>query len=332
MTGPQAPLGQVLLNAGTMGLFDEAPSGVEFTPRDTGGTPSGAAAAARAAIGEGAQVLVGPLTSQEAAAVAPVASAAGVPVLAFTNDSQRAAPGTWVLGMTPQQQVRRIVSAAARNGAQRFALAAPNNDFGRALASALRGATADLGLPPPVIALHPSAADPAMAAGAARAAARQADALLLGEGGDRARRFAAAYIGESAMAAEGGTTMRLLGTAVWLNDGALRGEQALAGAWFPGPDANARARFEGRYRDLFQQTPPRIAAAAYDASALAARALHSGTPVDVLTSQQSFYGADGPVRLLPGGQTLRGLAVYALSPHGDAVPVEPAIDPSGPRF
>ena len=41
LTGPQAPLGQAMLNAGTMALFDEAPSGVEFAPRDTGGTPGG---------------------------------------------------------------------------------------------------------------------------------------------------------------------------------------------------------------------------------------------------------------------------------------------------
>ena len=37
LTGPQAPLGQAMLNAGTMALFDEAPQGVEIAPRDTGG-------------------------------------------------------------------------------------------------------------------------------------------------------------------------------------------------------------------------------------------------------------------------------------------------------
>jgi branched-chain amino acid transport system substrate-binding protein len=346
LSGPQASLGQPMLNASYMGLFDEAPTGVEFAPRDTGGTPAGAAAAARAAIADGARILVGPLTSAEAAAVVPVARAAGIPVLAFTNDAQRAGEGAWVLGTTPQQQVRRVVAAAARGGAQRFALAAPDNEFGRALAAALRGATADLGLPPPAIALHPSNADPGMAAGAARLAAPAADAVLIGEGGERARRFAAAYAGEGQVvqvapdrsgtvsaappAMPNGEGPRLLGTALWLNDPAVRGEPALAGAWFPGPDGRARARFEGRYRDAFRETPPRVAAAAYDAAALAARALRSGTPVASLTVVQSFPGADGPVRLLPGGQTQRGLAIYALSPEGEAQLVEPAPEPGGP--
>jgi len=333
LSGPQAPLGQAMLNAGTMALFDEAPTGVEFAPLDTGGTPGGAAAAARNAVAGGARVLVGPLTSAEAAAVLPVARAAGVPVLAFTNDAQRAGGGAWVLGTTPQQQVRRVVAAAARDGAQRFALAAPNNEFGRVLAAALRGATSDLGLPLPSVSLHPSNADPAMAAGAARAAAPTADALLLGEGGERARRFAAAFLAESRatpdplVAAPNGP--RLLGTALWLSDSALRGEDALAGAWFAGPDARARARFEGRYREAFRDTPPRIAAAAYDAAALAARALRSGSPLSSVTGWQSFAGADGPVRLLPDGQTLRGLAIYALSPSGEPVLVEPATEPGG---
>lgn len=324
LSGPQAPLGQAMLNAGTLALFDEAPVGVEFTPRDTGGTPAGAAAAARTAIADGARMLVGPLTSAEAGAVIPLARAAGVPVLAFTNDAQRAGEGAWVLGTTPAQQVRRVVAAAAREGAQRFALAAPDTEFGRALAAALRGAASDLGLPRPAVSLHPSSADPALAAAAARVAAPEADALLIGEGAERARRLAAAWAAE---APPDRPPARLLGTALWLADPAARAEPALEGAWFPGPDATSRTRFEARYRDVFRETPPRVAASAYDAAALAARSLRGGAPPGSVTAVGSFPGADGPVRLLPDGRTLRGLAIYAITPGGEAVAVEPAPDP-----
>ncbi len=331
LTGPQAPLGQALLNAAGMGLFDEAPTGVEFVPRDTGGTAAGAASAARAAVAAGARALVGPLTSGETAAVVPVASAAGVPMLAFTNDAQRAVPGAWVLGMTPAQQVRRIAAAASRDGARQFVLAAPNNEFGRALATALRGASSDLGMTQPVVSLHPASADPASAAAAARLAAPRADALLLGEGGDRARRFAAAWIG-AADAEQPTQAPRVLGTALWLNDAALAGEGPLVGAWFPGPDATARARFEERYRNAFGTVPPRTAAAAYDAGALAARALRARAPLDAVTASRSFPGADGPVRLLSNGQTLRGLAVYSLGATGEPLLVESATEPAGTGF
>jgi len=329
LSGPQAPLGQAMLNAGLMALFDEAPTGVELAPRDTGGTPAGAAAAARAAIADGARMLVGPLTSAETMAVSDVARAASVPVLAFTNDPNRAAPGVWVLGVTPTQQVRRVVGAAAQQGAQRFGLSAPDNDWGRALALALRGATSDLGLPMPVIVLHPPAAEPAMAAGGARPQLGRLDALLLGEAGDRARRFAAGWSAETPV----GEGPRLLGTALWLGDPALRNEPGLAGAWFAGPDGAARARFEARYREAFNEAPPRVAAAAYDAAALATRALRAGArEPSGGTAIEAFAGADGPVRLLSGGQTQRGLAIYALSPSGDVTIVEPAVAPSGVGF
>jgi ABC-type branched-subunit amino acid transport system substrate-binding protein len=324
LTGPQAPLGQTLLNAGIMGLFDEASTGVEIAPADTGGTPSGAAAAARQAIAGGARILIGPLTSAETAAVVPVARAAGVPMLAFTNDASRAAENAWVLGVTPQQQVRRVVAAAARDGRQRFALAAPNNEFGRALAEGLRSATADLGLAAPIIALHPSNADPAQAAAGARLAAPQADALLIGEAGDRARRFAAAFLAEAQ-----GSPPRLLGTALWMEETGPRGDE-LAGAWFAGPDAGARTAFEGRYRSAFGSTPPRTAATAYDAASLAVRSLRTNQPVATLTILRSFAGADGPLRLVAEGQTLRGLALYAVEPAGEPTLIEAATDPGGP--
>ncbi len=329
LTGPQAPLGRTLLNAAILGLFDETSGNIEFLPADTAGTPGGAAAAARQAIANGARLLVGPLTSAEAAAVVPVARGAGVPLLAFTNDASRAGENAWVLGVTPQQQVRRAVAAAAREGAQRFALAAPNNEFGRVVAAALRGATSDLGLPAPTITLHPAGADPALAATGARLAAPRADALLIGEAGERAQRFAAAYLAEVAAAEGAPAPPRLLGTALWLGDQGLRGE-GLNGAWFAGPDAGARSGFEARYREAFGSTPPRIAATAYDAASLAARSLRSGQPVVALTSVRSFAGADGPLRLLPDGQALRGLALYVIGPGGEPSQIQPAEEPAGP--
>lgn len=327
LTGPQAPLGQAMLNAGYMALFDESQSGIELAPRDTGGTPAGAQAAARAAIADGARILVGPLTSAEVAAVSGPARDAGVPVLAFTNDQQRAGGGTWVLGITPEQQVRRVVAAAAAQGAQQFALGAPDNDFGRALAAGLRGATADLGLPPPRIALHPANAEPSMAASGARASGARADAVLIGETGERARRFAATWMSE---AQSNGQQPRLLGTALWLNDTSLGREPALEGAWFAGPDGRARARFEARYRDAFRETPPRIAATAYDAAAIATRALRSGALPGQAMTGGAFAGADGPVLLLPDGRTQRGLAIYAVSTGGEPQIVEQAPAPGGP--
>ncbi len=57
-------------------------------------------------------MILGPVTSTETALVAPIAQRAGVPVLAFTNDQTVSQPGVWTLGITPGQQVRRLVGMA----------------------------------------------------------------------------------------------------------------------------------------------------------------------------------------------------------------------------
>ena len=114
MTGPRADLGQVLLQAAQLALQDN--SGPSLDVLDTGGTPAGAATAAQAAVSNGDSLILGPLTSAETASVAPIARGAGIPVLAFTNDASQSQPGVWPLGISPDQQIRRLVAAAQAQG------------------------------------------------------------------------------------------------------------------------------------------------------------------------------------------------------------------------
>src|SRR4051812_44387063 len=85
MTGPRADVGQVMSQAAQLALPPGYAPNLDLI--DTGGSAPGAAAAAQTAVAHGDQMILGPLTSAETGAVAPVAKAAGIPVLAFTNDS-----------------------------------------------------------------------------------------------------------------------------------------------------------------------------------------------------------------------------------------------------
>ncbi len=319
LSGPNRQLGQAMLNAAQMALFDQGDPGIELLPRDTGGTAAGAAEAARAAVAQGARALAGPLTLTETAGAAPAVRSGRVSMLAFTNDASQAGGGVWVLGLTPSEQAERITAAAAAAGARRFGLLAPADELGRRLSTGMQTRLSALGLPPPVAVLRPPRGD---AAGAARELAAQAgpeglDAVLLGETG------AAAKAAAATLAAALPTPPRLLGTALWTGDTALAGEPALADAWFPAPDPAARSGFESRYMTTFGERPPRIAAVAYDATALAGRAARMGSP----PVGEAMMGADGPIRLLPGGVAQRGLAIYALDASGQPRLVQPASVP-----
>jgi branched-chain amino acid transport system substrate-binding protein len=153
MTGPRAELGQVLLQAAQLALQGE--NGLPLDVLDTGGTTAGAATAAQTAVAKGDGVILGPLTSSETASVAPIAHAAGIPVLAFTNDASQSQPGVWPLGISPDQQIRRLVAAAQAQGKTQFAGLLPDSDFGRAMATALTKAAEAEGLQPPNVRMHP---------------------------------------------------------------------------------------------------------------------------------------------------------------------------------
>jgi ABC-type branched-subunit amino acid transport system substrate-binding protein len=327
LSGQQEALGRALQQASELALFEQNDRRVEFVPLDTAGTAMGAGDAARRAVSLGAVSMVGPLTGAETAGAAPVAQAARLPVLAFTNDSSQARLGVWTLGVTPEQQMRRVMRSAMSSGARQFGMVAPDDAFGRALAGAMRQAAADFNLPSPAIALFNERAG---AAGPVQEMSRRAtnpiDAVVIGATGFRARELAAAV----RAGAQDNPRPLLLGHALWIADAGLANEPALHGALFPAPDERARGAFDARFQQAFGQRAPRIAGVAHDAALMAAglALAPAGTTPDAMPR---FDGVDGPVQLRANGVVDRSLALFRVSPNGDAVLVEPPM-PLGVGF
>ncbi len=325
LSGPQAPLGAAMQQAAELALFERGGRAVDFMPIDTGsGSASGAAQAARQAIGAGARIIVGPLTAAETSAASAPARSARVPVLAFTNDAAQSGPGVWTMGVTPAQQVRRAVGAAMAGGAQRFALVAPDDGFGRALAAAMRSVAAEWGLPDPVVVLHASRASAgAVAQDLAQRGTNGIDAVMIGSTGTQARQIAGA-LGPAGLSSP---PPRLLGHALWAQDAGLGQEPALHGAIFAAPDPASRQRFDARYEGAFGERPPRLAGVAYDAAGVAARVVLTPRGQTGPNTGEVFDGVDGPVRLQPDGVVQRGLALFAVEPSGEARMLERAPSP-----
>lgn len=352
LSGPFSDVGQAMLQAAQ--LASAAPGAPELDVKDTGGTPAGAAAAARAAVADHAGIILGPLTAGETAAVAPIARASGLAVLAFTNDPAVAQPGVWTLGITPVEQVRRMVAAAQARDHAQFAALLPTNPLGRAMGRALRQATNDAGLPPPAIRFHrPGMAsinvavrglsgyatrragidakikadrdkDTPASLQEARALSRTAvpppsfSALLLADTGEALAEIAALlpyyYVSRS--------QVQILGPSLWASPASGSGQ--MAGAWYAAPDPAARAGLVQDYTAKYGTAPPQIASLAFDAASLA-RVLGAGegNSTAALTRPAGFLGTDGWLALLPNGQVRRGLAVFRVGAGGGEM-IEPA--------
>jgi ABC-type branched-subunit amino acid transport system substrate-binding protein len=328
LTGPNQELGQAMLKAAELALFDVGEAGLELVPKDTGDTPAGAREAAQAALAEGAEALVGPFGAPAVRVVAPLAQARGAPVFAFSTDRTVAGNGVYLMGFMPDAQVARVVTYAAQQGAKKFAALVPDDAFGTAISAALRKAVQQAG--GTVERLERLEAQGQNVEPVRRVADGGApyDALLVPEGGARLRQIAPllSYFEIDT------TRVRLLGTAQWDDPNIGRVTQVVGG-WFAGPPPSAWATFARRWADAYAtaQPPPRFTAFAYDAVALAAA--QARLPRDFrfkaesLTNPAGFAGANGIFRFGADGVPEHGLAVLQVAPDGPIV-----VDPAGDAF
>lgn len=346
LSGPSSGLGTAMLDAAQLAVFGVADDGFVLLPRDTRGSPEGAAAAAREALAEGSRLILGPFFSRSVAAAAPVA-AGRAPMIAFTSDRSVARDGVWVFGFDPAEQVRRVAGYAAAQGLRRTALLVPVGAYGDVVEQALRDAALRSGSEVVRVArFEPGAGDLRMplsellgAGGAVGPGVEQAlargeygfDSVLIAASGQRMREIA------SVLAALGFSPERaqVLGTGEW-DDPAMWREPLLQGAWYAASSPAGRRDFERRYEQVYGRAPPRVASLAYDATQLAAVLARGGPQAlgfgrAVLTDQDGFDGVDGIFRLTPSGAVDRGLAVLRIGPAGPEV-LDPAPRDFAPRI
>ncbi|MDG2242582.1 MAG: penicillin-binding protein activator [Rhodospirillaceae bacterium] len=363
LTGPAADVGQSLLNAAQMALFDVGDDRFVLQPYDTAGTPDGAVDAAALAVAHGAQVLLGPVFSASAKAVVPQAQAAGINMIPFTTDPTVAAPGVFVVGFLAHEQVRRIITFGRAQGIERFAVLAPATPYGETVVDAMSQVVAQTGGSLNRVAYYDQSGEglsdvvrsfadydrrhnALLAQRAAlesrtdtvsRVALRRLqrldtigevpfDAVLIPAQGARLTEVAALLPFYDIDPGR----VQLLGTMMWHGPG-LGKEPALVGGWYPAPSPEGNAGFYSRYRTLYGTTPPAIATHGYDAVALAA-VLGRTRPdrtfaSDALASPSGFSGVDGVFRLLPTGLSERGFAIMEITRDGSE-----AIDPAPTTF
>lgn len=349
LSGPAAGLGQDLLDAAELALFDAGRSDLQLLPRDTGDKPQQAEAAARSALDAGAELLIGPLYGRSAVAAAPAAAARGVAMLSFSNDAAIAQPDLYVLGFRPEEQIQRIVQYAGAQGRTRFAALAPEDAYGTRAVNAFHEAVAAVpGGTSVITRTFPADSDSPMAAVEEIAAfgrpgglpvqvttpdgtpaERPAlpppgfDALLIADGGPRVDSIARLLAGYDVTP---GTTS-ILGTMRWQDDPALLANSGLQGAWLATWSPDALAGFTSRFANTYGREPAPLAVLAYDATALAVL-LGSAQPrftAAQLTDPQGFVGGAGIFRLRPDGLAEHGLAVVQVEDgHGRVIDAAPA--------
>ncbi|AOR75977.1 penicillin-binding protein activator [Novosphingobium resinovorum] len=324
MTGANAGVGQAIANAANMALLDTAAKNLRVTTYDTSANP---AEAARRAVTDGNQLILGPLLADDIPAVSGIAKAAKVPVISFSNDEQAANRDVLIMGNLPGQSVTRTVQYARSQGISTFGALVPRGDYGdRTSAALLQAVRASGGS---VIALEPYERSAVSIASAAQRVKAKGgfDALLIADSGSLSVRAATAFKGAAKTPG-----VKILGTELWSGERDVNASAALAGAWYSTVSDQRFAQFSKSYRARFGSQPFRIATLGYDAVLLTLRVARDwkpGTrfPVDTLRDTKAFpggfLGVDGAFRFTKGGLIERALEVREVG-AGTVKVVSPA--------
>ncbi|MEM7679431.1 MAG: penicillin-binding protein activator [Pseudomonadota bacterium] len=348
LSGQHASLGQAMQNAAQLAMFDLGQSRFELLPRDTKGTPQGAAEAAEAALDEGAKLIIGPLFASSLKAVRSEVGRS-VNIISFSTDWSLAGGNTFLMGFLPFDQVERLAQFVAYKGVENVGIYAPDTDYGRVVTTAYQRVAPYFEIPPADAKFFESDStnlapdiraftqyddriaqsdleaverfqgieDPKMIDALKRVSEPinvplPYDAVLLPMGGELVRNVAN-LLSHFDMPP---SKVRRLGTGL-LDDPGLASEQSLDGAWFAAPSPKLRASFEGRYSELYGSEPPRLTTLAYDATALAIilarNSIREDGDVDfsrrAIMNPNGFSGIDGIFRFRSNGTVERGLAV-----------------------
>ncbi|MBB3345612.1 MULTISPECIES: penicillin-binding protein activator [unclassified Sphingomonas] len=317
LSGSNAGVGRSLANATQLALLDTRNAQVRITSYDTA---TGAAQAASRAIADGAQLILGPLLAEDVRAVAPIAHAAQVPVLSFSNDTGVAGNGTYVLGYAPAQSIERVVGFARARGMNNFGGLVPNALYGSRASTAFLRAVEQAG--GRVVSLQTYDRGPGALSAAVQRMVKDApfDAILIADSAGSAT-AAVPLLRRNSPSAQ------ILGTELWNADKGASAP-ALSGSWFASVPDDLYRQYARNYRTRFNAAPYRLSSLGYDSVLLVVRIARDwkpGTafPEPRLRDADGFAGIDGAFRFGRDGVAERALEVKELR-AGGAVAVSPA--------
>ncbi|MBF9046085.1 ABC transporter substrate-binding protein [Rhodobacterales bacterium LSUCC0031] len=327
--GGDAVIARSLENAARLAVADLAGVPIEITVYDTAGLAATAANVAREAVAAGADVIVGPLRSDAAAAVGVAVAGTDIAVLSFSNNTEIAGGNVFVLGHTFANTAARVISYAAAQGRNRIVVAHAQNLAGEVARDAVlrsaQAANADVVSVVPYT-FSQNGVIEAVPRIVAAVNDTGANALMMTADSAGALPFLAQLLPENGLDIG---MVRMMGLTRWDTPPQTLELSGLQGGWFAVPDPQATADFNARYTAAFAGPPHLLGALGYDAIRAVGETAASTGRIGVadLTASTGFQGANGVFRLRSDGTNERAMAIAQVTQNQVAM-----IDPAPRRL
>ncbi len=351
LTGTAAKVGNSMLQSAELSLFNSKSNNILLMPYDTKGTSFGAVDAINAAVRDEIDIIIGPLFTQSTKAILDIAETNDLLVLSFSDNQsllEKNNPNLYLMGLTPQQEIYRIISYLIDyKGAYGFSAMFPTDAYGNMVSKDFKNtlfrkdakivktefySKKDPNLQKKVNNLlntnsfreevytkYEEELQIAKIEGSTSEVEFTytdedkifADALLVPDSGEELLK-----IGQYVFDYTGQHKPLLVGTSKWLNN-SLYNNPNFNNTLFVAPNLDSYTDFENLYLSTYGSYPIRVSALAYDAVKVViesyAKAKNKEDLRYAIENYQGFNGANGKFRFLSTGLLERRLAIIRIS-------------------
>lgn len=350
LSGKAEKIGNIMLKAAELSMFNHRLNNILLMPYDTKGTAFGAVDAINEAVRDGVDIILGPFFTQSTKAIMNIADMNNLIVISFSDnqsllDSKQ--PNIYLMGLTPKQEIYRMVSYLIDyKNFYGFSAMFPNDAYGNTASKIFKEVIFrkdakivksefytknDKNLEKKVNNLLNSNTfrnevykkyeeDKALAKAEGLSVEVEftytdqdkiyADALLLPDSGEELLK-----IGEYVANYTGQHKPLMVGTSKWLNN-TLYNDLDFDNTLFVAPNPNNYIEFDNMYFDVYHIHPLRVASLAYDAVIAViesyAKAQDKENIKYALENYQGFEGINGKFRFLSDGLLERRLAIIKI--------------------
>ena len=345
LSGPAQKIGVDIRRGAELAIFTLDNPNIDLTFHDTSQDVAGAVTAA---IEQKADLIIGPLFSENARKARPLAAMANMPILTFSNDSTVAGQGVWLIGQTPEKDIETVLTKALSEikpidedarALPNLVIIAQDNDYGTRITqsaiSLLRnqgGATADLLVINDDVLMDEKSLRqsiknltgwlPPSSTGERKLP--KYDMVLLA-GHDAFSLRVAPVLSWYDLDPE---QVLFIGPSSW-NNAAILQEPSLKNGWFADVPQDNQNRFQQIWKDHFNEPASKPAILAFDAIALASTLDHDDSQMMIanLTQDQGFSGFSGMFRFHQDGTNTRLLESRQINDQDTGV-----VFPAARRF
>lgn len=316
LTGKASNIGLGMQNAMFMALDDLQSNRLTLKFYDTKSSKIGAEIAAEKAIDEGAQLILGPLMSEEVEGASSETLSANIPMVSFTTSPQVLQKGVYSIGLLNGEQVDRAVSYATSKGRRKMALLVPDTNSGLNIVKAAIMSTIAKDMTLDKVGFYSAENVDFSQLIKEMSAQADFDTVMIADSGNRLKSLASMFAYNDIMYPD----VLFMGTSAWDNTN-LSKETILYHGVYPMVSKSYGTYFTDKYKETFGEQPKSVYSFAYDSVLLASvvAGKNDENIENTLTQNSGFIGVNGFFKILPTGQSYHSLEMVEVSKEGPKV-------------